>query len=108
MRLGKKNPSLRELRSIARDAPPLEHFTNFIKANKPHCGRLRPPQLEFLFGDKAGAIGSCALIPLGPRAELGLLAIGARSEDQFAPTLGTVYLTHIGELVATALAPRLK
>jgi histidine ammonia-lyase len=24
MRLGKKNPSLRELRSIARDAPPLE------------------------------------------------------------------------------------
>jgi len=49
-----------------------------------------------------------ALIPLGSRAELGLLAIGARSEDQFAPTLGTVYLTHIGELVATALAPRLR
>jgi len=95
-------------RHVERDAPPLEHFANFIKANKPHCGRLRPPQLEFLFGDKAGAIGSCALIPLGPRAELGLLAIGARSEDQFAPTLGTVYLTHIGELVATALAPRLK
>jgi uncharacterized protein YigA (DUF484 family) len=95
-------------RRLERDAAPLEQFTNFIKANKPHCGRLRPPQLEFLFGDKAGAIGSCALIPLGPRAELGLLAIGAGSEDQFAPTLGTVYLTHIGELVATALAPRLK
>lgn len=95
-------------RRIERSDPPLEHFANFIKAGKPHCGRLRPPQLEFLFGDKAAAIGSCALIPLGPRAELGLLAIGARSEDQFAPTLGTVYLTHIGELVATALAPRLK
>lgn len=95
-------------RRIERSDPPLEHFVNFIKAGKPHCGRLRPPQLEFLFGDKAAAIGSCALIPLGPRAELGLLAIGARSEDQFAPTLGTVYLTHIGELVATALAPRLK
>lgn len=95
-------------RRVERTDPPLEHFANFIKAGKPHCGRLRPPQLEFLFGDKAAAIGSCALIPLGPRAELGLLAIGARSEDQFAPTLGTVYLTHIGELVATALAPRLK
>lgn len=95
-------------RLVGRDEAPLEHFANFIKAGKPHCGRLRPPQLEFLFGDKAAAIGSCALIPLGPRAELGLLAIGARSEDQFAPTLGTVYLVHIGELVATALAPRLK
>lgn len=95
-------------RRVARDDPALEHFTNFIKASKPHCGRLRPPQLEFLFGARAGEIGSCALMPLGSRAELGLLAIGARSEDQFAPTLGTVYLTHIGELVATALAPRLK
>lgn len=95
-------------RRVERDDPAIEQFANFIKANKPHCGRLRPPQLEFLFGMRAGDIGSSALIPLGPRAELGLLAIGARSEDQFAPTLGTVYLTHIGELVATALAPRLK
>ena len=95
-------------RAVARDDPALEHFSNFIKGGKPHCGRLRPPQLEFLFGAAAGSIGSCALIPLGNRAELGLLAIGARSEDQFAPTLGTVYLTHIGELVATALAPQLR
>lgn len=95
-------------RAVARNDAALEHFTNFLKAGKPHCGRLRPPQLEFLFGAKAAEIGSCALMPLGARSELGLLAIGARSEDQFAPTLGTVYLTHIGELVATALAPRLR
>jgi len=95
-------------RAVARSDAALEQFANFLKAGRPHCGRLRPPQLGFLFGDKAAEIGSCALMPLGPRAELGLLAIGARSEDQFAPTLGTVYLTHIGELVATALAPRLR
>jgi len=105
---GAAAPLASPARWVARDEPPLEHFANFMKAGKPHCGRLRPPQLEFLFGDKAGTIGSCALIGLGPRAELGLLAIGARSEDQFAPTLGTVYLVHIGELVATALAPRLR
>lgn len=94
-------------RRAQRDDPALAHFANFIKAGKPHCGRLRPPQLEFLFGAKAGDIGSCALVPLGPRAELGLLAVGARSEDQFAPTLGTVYLVHIGDLVAAALKPLL-
>jgi uncharacterized protein len=94
-------------RRVLRDDPLLAHFTNFMKAGKPHCGRLRPPQLEFLFGAKAGDIGSCALVPLGPRAELGLLAVGARSEDQFAPTLGTVYLVHIGDLVAAALKPLL-
>ena len=95
-------------RRVARDDPALAHFANFIKAGKPHCGRLRPPQLEFLFGAKHGDVGSCALVPLGPRAELGLLAVGARSEDQFAPTLGTVYLVHIGDLVAAALKPLLK
>lgn len=95
-------------RRVAHDDPALAHFSNFMKAGKPHCGRLRPPQLEFLFGAKAGEVGSCALVPLGPRAELGLLAVGARSEDQFAPTLGTVYLVHIGDLVAAALKPLLK
>ena len=94
-------------RRATRDDPALAHFANFMKAGKPHCGRLRPPQLEFLFGAKAGAIGSCALVALGPHAELGLLAVGARSEDQFAPTLGTIYLAHIGELVAAALKPLL-
>ena len=95
-------------RRVARDEPALAHFTNFMKTGRPHCGRLRPPQLEFLFGAKAGEVGSCALVALGPRAELGLLAVGARSEDQFAPTLGTAYLAHIGELVAAALKPLLK
>jgi len=95
-------------RRLERDDPALGQFANFIKTGRPHCGRLRPPQLELLFGAKAETIGSCALIPLGPRAELGLLAVGARSEHQFAPTLGTVYLTHIGELVSAALEPLLR
>jgi hypothetical protein len=94
-------------RRVEHDDPALAHFTNFIKIGKPHCGRLRPPQLEFLFGERAGEIGSAALVPLGASAELGMLAVGSRSEDQFSPTLGTVYLAHIGELVSCALAPRL-
>lgn len=94
-------------RRLERDDAGLAHFATFLKTGKPHCGRLRPPQLEFLFGERAGEIGSAAVIPLGHLAEYGMLAVGSRSEDQFSPTLGTVYLAHIGELVATALAPRL-
>jgi hypothetical protein len=94
-------------RRVERDDAAIAHFANFIKSGKPHCGRLRPPQLEFLFGEHAAEIGSAALIPLGDHAELGMLAVASRSENQFSPTLGTVYLAHIGELVGCALAPRL-
>jgi hypothetical protein len=95
-------------RRLSADDPQLAQFANFIRNGRPHCGRLRPQQLELLFGARASEVGSCALIPLGPRAELGLLAVAARSEHQFAPTLGTVYLTHIGELVSAALEPLLR
>lgn len=84
-----------------------EHFANFLKTGKPHCGRLRPAQLEWLFGARAERIGSAALIPLGESAALGLIALGSESEDQFGPTLGTVYLGRIGELVTAALQPHL-
>lgn len=78
-------------------------FANFLKTGKPQCGRLRPAQLEFLFGEHARQIGSAALIPLGEHTEIGLVAVGSGSEDQFSPTLGTLYLSRIGELVANTL-----
>lgn len=90
-------------RRIAADDPALAQFANFLKGGKPQCGRLRPAQLEFLFDGAAADVGSAALIPLGEHAELGFVAVGARSEDHFSPALGTVYLGHIGALVACAL-----
>lgn len=85
----------------------LEQFREFLKAGKPHCGRLRAPQLEFLFGDQAERISSAALVPLGEHGKLGLLAVGSQEAERFSPTLGTAFLVRIGELVAAAIRPLL-
>lgn len=91
-------------RTVGRDEPALGEFRNFLDGGRPVLGKLKPSQLEFLFGEHAGSIGSAVLIPLGERAERGMLAIGSRRADQFNPTMGTVYLARMGALLGTALA----
>lgn len=71
--------------------------------NKPQCGRLKREQAEFLFGDQGAAIESCAVIPLGDHASAGLLSIGSREVNRFNPCMGTLFLSHLGELVACLL-----
>lgn len=94
---------LDNVQRIAREAPPLNDFANFLNQGKAHCGRLRPAQLAFLFGDKAAAIASAALIPIGSRARYGMLALGSGKPEHFSPTLGTVFLNRIGELAEQSL-----
>ncbi|HEV2321098.1 MAG TPA: DUF484 family protein [Gammaproteobacteria bacterium] len=83
----------------------LDQFRELLKSGKPHVGRLRPPQLEFLFGEQAERIASAALVPLGDKGSLGLLAVGSHDLERFSPTLGTAFLTRISELVTAVLHP---
>jgi len=92
-------------RWLTPDDPGLEQFRETLKSGKPHVGRLRPPQLEFLFGERAERIASAALVPLGDKGSLGLLAVGSHDMERFSPTLGTAFLTRISELVSAALHP---
>lgn len=92
---------------MERDAPEVGEFQNLLRNGQPVVGRLRPRQLEILFAENAPRIGSAALIPIGDRAEIGLLGIGSQSEDQFGPTLGTTFLVRIGDVLTTALRRRL-
>ena len=85
----------------------LEQFHEIMKSGKSHVGRLRPPQLEFLFGEQSEHIASSALVPLGDTGDLGLLAVGSRDADRFSPTLGTAFLSRISELVTAAVRPLL-
>jgi uncharacterized protein YigA (DUF484 family) len=94
-------------RWLQRDAADLEQFREFLKAGKPYVGRLRAPQLEFLFGAQAERIASLSLMPLGDRGKLGILAVGSHEAERFGPTLGTAFLTRIGELVTAAIQPLL-
>ncbi|MDH4260377.1 MAG: DUF484 family protein [Gammaproteobacteria bacterium] len=94
----------RFLRVVATDSPDLRSFETLFSSGKPRCGQLRDSQRDFLFGTGSVAIGSVALVPLGPKGSLGLLACGSNDVQRFNPTMSTDFLQHIGELIAAALA----
>ncbi len=71
--------------------------------SKPLCGKLSPEQARFLFRDQAEAIESAAVIPLDHHAGSGLLAIGSREGNRFNSGMGTLFLTHLGELLLVLL-----
>ncbi|MGH8198081.1 MAG: DUF484 family protein [Steroidobacteraceae bacterium] len=94
----------RFLRIVPADAPDLRSFETLFSAGKPRCGQLRDSQREFLFGADAPEVGSVALVPLGSKGSLGLLACGSNDSQRFNPTMSTDFLAHIGELIAAALS----
>jgi uncharacterized protein len=94
----------RFMRSVSRADPALQPFSTFIQQGKPRCGRIRDAQREFLFPGEAEGIASVAMVPLGPRCEIGVLAIGSSDPHRFNPTMSTDFLARIGDLAAAALA----
>ncbi len=89
------------------DAVELQHFEAFLKTSRPQCGRFKREQMQYLFGDQAQAIESAALIPLGHHCKLGLMAIGSQEASRFHPGMGTLFLTHLGELMELLLTEHL-
>ena len=94
------------LRVVARGAPELRIFETFFENARPRSGQIRDTQREYLFGGDGSPVGSSALIPLGERASLGLLAIGSHDTERFLPTMSTDFLVRIGELVSEAMLAR--
>lgn len=92
------------IRLADRHGPEMRGFESLFAGDKPRCGQVRDSQRDYLFGEAAVAIGSVALVPLGPGASLGLLACGATDSQRFNPTISTDFLARIGELISAALA----
>jgi uncharacterized protein YigA (DUF484 family) len=81
----------------------IKTFDTLLQSGKPRCGQVRDAQRDYLFGKDSVEIGSVALTPLGPKGELGILAIGASDAERFHPAMSTEFLSRIGELVTYAL-----
>jgi len=94
------------VRVVARGTPELRIFESFFDNARPRSGQIRDTQREYLFGGDGSPVGSSALIPLGERASLGLLAIGSHDTERFLPTMSTDFLVRIGELVSEAMLAR--
>ena len=81
----------------------IKTFESLLHSGKPRCGQVRDAQRDYLFDNDSAEIGSVALTPLGPKGELGMLAIGASDAERFHPGMSTEFLSRIGELVTYAL-----
>lgn len=93
----------RFFRPVLRKDESVQAFDTFLKRNNPRCGQIRDAQRDFLFGRESDEIGSCALVPLGTKSELGFLAIGSVDADRFHPGMSTDFLARLGQLIAAAL-----
>lgn len=93
----------RRLRFADRQDEGMRAFDSLYASSKPRCGQVRDSSREYLFPDAATAVGSVALVPLGPGGDRGLLAIASPDVHRFNPTMSTDYLARIGDLIATAL-----
>ncbi len=94
----------RFVRTVRADDPNLKSFETLFTNGKPRCGQARDSQREFLFGADANDIGSVALVPLGDKGNVGLLALGSTDRDRFHPGMSTEFLARMAELIADALA----
>lgn len=83
-----------------------QEIGGLLKNNKPVCGVLRKEELAFLFPG-AGDVGSAALVPLADDDERGLLAVGSADANRYAGDTGTLFLSHIAEVIVRLL-PRLR
>jgi uncharacterized protein YigA (DUF484 family) len=91
------------VRTISAEDPGLKSFETLFASGKPRCGQARDSQREMLFGAEANDIGSVALVPLGDKGSLGLLALGSTDRDRFHPGMSTEFLGRMAELIADAL-----
>jgi uncharacterized protein len=96
--------SSRHLRIVDAMAHELKMFETLFESGRPRCGQIRDSQRDYLFGPDTIEIASAALVPLGPNASAGLLAIGSPDTERFHPTMSTEFLARIGNLVSEALA----
>jgi len=77
-----------------------------LRGNKAVSGALRREELRFLFPD-GGEVGSAALVPIRGDEVQGLVAVGSRDANRYHSGVGTLFLSHIADVIARLL-PRLR
>ena len=105
--IGEPSPpaaSPRFVRTVPAADPNLKSFESLFSSGKPRCGQARDSQREFLFGPEGVEMASVALVPLGEKGSVGLLALGSADRDRFHPAMSTEFLARMGELIAASLS----
>jgi hypothetical protein len=88
--------------------PALKAFKTMLNHKNTVCGKATVEQKEYLFEEAADNIASVAIIPLVAGANLGLIGLGANDIERFKPSMGTDFLSQVGELISASLAVHLE
>jgi uncharacterized protein YigA (DUF484 family) len=94
-----------DCRMETRDSAKIE-IGALLRGKKAVCGALREDELSYLFPNASG-VGSAALMPLSNGEQLGLLAVGSSDGNRYNSAMGTLFLSHIAEVIVRLL-PRLQ
>ncbi len=87
------------------------HIGALLSGRKAVCGALRKEEFNYLFNPGGSAHpfqqgGSAALMPLTDGVQLGLIAVGSADAGRYTAAMGTLFLSHIAEVILRLL-PRL-
>jgi uncharacterized protein YigA (DUF484 family) len=96
--------SPRFVRTVPSSDPNLKSFESLFSSGKPRCGQARDSQRDFLFGPEGVEMASVALVPLGDKGSVGLLALGSADRERFHPAMSTEFLARMAELIAASLS----
>jgi uncharacterized protein YigA (DUF484 family) len=102
---------LPRVRALSEKDPEAGAFATVLATGKPLCGHLRRAQMHYLFGEIAAEnVASAVVLTLNaagtdarPSRRLGLLGIGSRDARRYHAGMGTLFLTHLGELIGRAV-----
>lgn len=78
-----------------------------LSNNKIVCGNFARDELDFLFPEQGKEIGSAAVMPLVEDRCFGLIAIGNSDPDYYRSSMGTIFLSYIGEVLNRLLPKHL-
>ncbi|QKX16532.1 DUF484 family protein [Microbulbifer sp. YPW1] len=74
---------------------------SILRNGRTVCGSLRPTEIAYLFGKDADRVASAAVVPLA--GQLGILAVGSSDPNHYRSSLGTLFLSYIGEILERLL-----
>jgi len=93
---------------VANDDVLLQSFQPLFKNRKPLCGRITKKQCQLMFPNHIDDIHSAVLAPLQNAENIGIIALGSDDEFRFQTSMGTLFISHLAEIITAALSKHLK
>jgi uncharacterized protein len=84
--------------------PVAEELKRFVEAmHAPYCGSHPVYETHLWFGEHAPHLKSYAMVALRGERTIGLLLMASENASRFYADMGTIFLTRIGDVLATCL-----